>query len=145
MNREELKKILPYREPMLLLDEAYMDGNGKAIGVYRVRGDEYFLQGHYPNNPLVPGSIQCEIMAQTSCILFKEIDTGKIPILIGLNNVKFKNSIKPKDQINIEVEIIRQIGLIFCLRGELIVDGKICMSGEFLGTFIDNLKKGNTN
>lgn len=138
MNKEELKNLLPYREPMLLLDEAHVDENGKAIGTYKVRGDEYFLQGHFPDNPLVPGSIQCEIMAQTSCLLFnKEIEAGKIPILAGINNVKFKNPIKPKDQINIVVERIRQIGLLFCLKGELIVDGKICMSGEFSGAFID--------
>ena len=51
MNREEIKKIIPHREPMLLVDEAYVTGENEAKGVYHVKGDEWFLQGHFPGNP----------------------------------------------------------------------------------------------
>ena len=72
MNRDEIKTILPHREPMLLLDEAVLTGDGMAEAKYTVRGDEFFLQGHFPDNPIVPGVIQCEMMAQASCVLFAD-------------------------------------------------------------------------
>lgn len=61
MTREEIKQFLPHREPMLLVDDMTMEGD-MAIAHYHVRGDEFFLQGHFPGNPIVPGVILCEIM-----------------------------------------------------------------------------------
>ena len=68
MNKEEIKKILPHREPMLLVDEVELV-DGVAHGKCHIKGDEYFLQGHFPGNPVVPGVIQCEMMAQSACVL----------------------------------------------------------------------------
>ena len=72
MKVQDLEKILPHRKPMLLLDEAKVDESGKAIGIYNVKGDEFFLQGHFPGNPVVPGVILCEMMAQPCAVLFSK-------------------------------------------------------------------------
>ena len=85
MNQEEIKEILPHRDNMLLVDEVVQDGE-EAIGTYHVRGDEFFLQGHFPGNPVVPGVILCEILAQSACILLRgEMTDGKLPMYTGLD------------------------------------------------------------
>ena len=98
MNKEEIKKILPHREPMLLVDEVELI-DGKAFGKCHIRGDEYFLQGHFPGNPVVPGVIQCEMMAQTCCVLLVEAVKGHTPLYTGLDKVRFKGQVKPGDTI----------------------------------------------
>ncbi|RKM53993.1 MULTISPECIES: 3-hydroxyacyl-ACP dehydratase FabZ [unclassified Butyrivibrio] len=133
MNREELKNILPHREPMLLVDEAYLNEDGTATGYYQVRGDEFFLQGHFPGNPIVPGVIQCEMMAQSACIMFEEMmnKKGCIPVYTGLDKVRFRNMVKPGDRVRIDTKLIRSFHPMYVLHGELTVDGKKCMSGDF--------------
>ena len=97
MNREEIKNILPHREDMLLLDDVE-NREGTAVGHYTVRGDEFFLKGHFPDNPIVPGVILCEILAQSACVLMQEgMDKGKLPVYTGLDHVKFRSPVKPGD------------------------------------------------
>jgi 3-hydroxymyristoyl/3-hydroxydecanoyl-(acyl carrier protein) dehydratase len=84
MNREEIKELIPHREPMLLLDSLEI-GNGVARGQYLVRGDEWFLQGHFPGNPVVPGVILCEIMAQTCSVLLGENIKGNTRLIMRVS------------------------------------------------------------
>lgn len=131
MNREEIKNILPHREPMLLVDETVLLDENTAKGKYTVKGDEWFLQGHFPGNPVVPGVILCEIMAQTCSIILADKVQGKTPYFTGLNNVKFKNQVKPGDVLEIEGKITKIRGP-FCF-GEAngSVNGKVCVVAEF--------------
>ena len=143
MNREEIKEILPHREPMLLVDEVVLNEDGSATGYYSVRGDEYFLQGHFPDNPIVPGVIQCEMMAQSACILFKDrMNSGNaLPVYTGLDKVRFRKQIVPGDQIRIDVKIVRGCHPLYQLSGTVSVDGKKCMSGDFSFAIVSDEEK----
>ena len=97
MDRELLEKILPHREPMLLLDEAEVV-DGVACGRYHVTGEEFFVQGHFPGNPVVPGVILCEMLAQNCCVLLGEgAAEGTTPYYTSLDKVRFKHPVRPGD------------------------------------------------
>lgn len=131
MNIEEIKKILPHRDNMLLLDEVEECDN-VAVGHYTVRGDEFFLKGHFPENPIVPGVILCEILAQSACILLKDkITDGQIPVYTGLDKVKFRNMVCPGDTIETRCSIKRSKHPFYFAEGTVNVDGKLCVSAEF--------------
>ena len=129
MNRDEIKNILPHREPMLLVDEVeFVDDT--AIGSYTVKGDEFFLQGHYPDNPIVPGVILCEMMAQSSCLLVQIEGNKFTPYFTGLNKVKFKEKVVPGDTIIFKSQKTAQKGPFYFVSSNGYVNDKLCVSGE---------------
>lgn len=131
MNRKELQGILPHREPMLLVDEAEAR-DGVAHGRYRVRGDEWFLQGHFPGDPVVPGVILCEILAQSACVLLgKEGAEGFVPLLTGLDKARFKKPVRPGDELETACEIIKARPPFYFARGEGRVGGEVRVRAEF--------------
>lgn len=130
MNKEEIKKILPHREPMLLLEEVDVNDQGEAVGKYTVKGDEFFLQGHFPGNPIVPGVIQCEMIAQTAVALIPDVHDS-LPMYTGLNNVKFKNPLLPGDTAVMTVSLTARRGVFCFAKGKLEANGKLCTSAEF--------------
>lgn len=131
LKQEDIKAILPHREPMLLVDEATVV-DGASIGKYTVRGDEWFLQGHFPGNPVVPGVILCEMMAQSACVLLAENATAKMtPYFTSLDKVRFKHVVLPGDTITFTCSITKQKGPFTFCQGTGHVNGKLCISGEF--------------
>lgn len=131
MNKEDIMKILPHREPMLLLDEVE-NKDGNAVGRYTVRGDEFFLKGHFPNNPIVPGVILCEILAQSACVLMQDaMGEGKLPVYTGLNNVKFRSPVRPGDTVETRCHIKRAKHPFYFAEGTVTVGGRLCASAEF--------------
>ena len=122
MNREEIKNILPHREDMLLLDDVE-NREGTAVGHYTVRGDEFFLKGHFPDNPIVPGVILCEILAQSACVLLQE---G-----MDKDHVKFRSPVKPGDTVETQCRIKRDKHPFYFAEGTVTVDGRLCVSAEF--------------
>ena len=116
---------------MLLIDEAELI-DGKAHAKKKINGDEFFLRGHFPGNPVVPGVILCEILAQSTCVLLGEKMTGDMtPFFSGLNNVKFKRPVKPGDTIETVCEITRSKGIFYFAEGKGYVDGQLCVSADF--------------
>ena len=130
MNQEEIKKILPHRDNMLLIDEAEVV-DGIAFGKKLVRDDEFFLNGHFPRNPVVPGVILCEILAQTACVLVAGDASGKVPFFTGLDKVKFRNPVKPGNVFQTECTITRSKNGFYWCAGKGFVDGKLCVSADF--------------
>lgn len=131
MNREELMEILPHRGRMLLLDTAVRQEEW-AVGTYTVRGDEFFLDGHFPGNPVVPGVILCEILAQSACVLLKEnTETGKLPVYTGLDRVRFRSPVRPGDRVEARCRIKKARYPFFFAEGSVTVEGRLCVSAEF--------------
>lgn len=130
MTKDELKEYLPHREPMLLVDEIDIDSEGVCHSKYRVGEDEFFCRGHFPDNPIVPGVIQCEIMAQSCALLVKEEIQGKTTLYTGIDKLRFKNIVRPGDLCEVTARLIRKRGPLFYCEAELSVDGNLCCKGE---------------
>ena len=132
MNRTELMELLPHRNSMLLLDEAEVI-EGTAHGKKEITGEEWFLDGHFPGHPVVPGVILCEIMAQSVCVCMEKQPDGSQPLTLftGIDKVKFRNPVVPGDVFETRCEIIKNRGPFYWAKGEGFVDGKRCVSAEF--------------
>jgi UDP-3-O-[3-hydroxymyristoyl] N-acetylglucosamine deacetylase/3-hydroxyacyl-[acyl-carrier-protein] dehydratase len=110
MDIRTISKILPHRYPMLLVDRVIeMDGDRRAVGIKNVTFNEPFLQGHYPGQPVMPGVLIVEAMAQLSGLLLshKLEHTGKVALLMSLDKVKVRRPVVPGDQLVMEAENIR--------------------------------------
>ncbi|MGN0653754.1 MAG: 3-hydroxyacyl-ACP dehydratase FabZ family protein [Oscillospiraceae bacterium] len=137
MNKQEIMNILPHRDSMLLIDEAEVI-DGKAHAKKYIKGDEWFLDGHFPDYPVVPGVILCEILAQSTCVCIGGGDIGdKKTLFTGLNNVKFKNVVRPGDTFETECEIVRVKEPFYFAKGKGFVNGKLCVSAEFSFAIVD--------
>jgi len=130
MSREELKEYLPHREPMLLVDEIDIDSEGVCHSKYLVKDDEIFCRGHFPGNPIVPGVILCEIMAQSCALLVKDDIKGKTTLYTGIDNVRFKHPVKPGDLCEVTASLKNRRGTIFYCDAVLKVAGQLCCRGE---------------
>ena len=131
LGREDIEKILPHRKPMLLLDEVTMEEE-TAFGRYTVRGDEFFVQGHFPGKPIVPGVILCEILAQSACVLLQDpAEGGQLPLYTGIDRARFRSPVLPGDTIETSCRFTRVKKPFYFVKGEIRVGGRLCASAEF--------------
>lgn len=130
MTQTEIEAMLPHRKPMLLVDDMWLDGE-YGMSTYKVKGDEAFLNGHFPGNPVVPGVILCEIMGQGSSILIKSLLDGTVyPVFVGFDKVRFKRMAKPGDTILTKSKITDSKGNIIFVETTSTIEGEICCSAK---------------
>ena len=129
----ELQKLLPHRYPFMLVDRVteYEPGVG-AKGYKNVSVNEPFFQGHFPENPIMPGVLQIEALAQTSAPILMTMDEykGKLTLFAGVEKAKFKNIVRPGDRLDMETECLKVKGPIAKCIGRAFVDGKLCTEAE---------------
>lgn len=131
MNREEIKKLLPHRDSMLLIDEVELKDD-IAFGQKTIHGDEWFLNGHFPGNPVVPGVILCEILAQSACVLLgTKISDAATPYFTGLDQVRFKKVVHVNDVIKTQCKITKSKGVFYWASGKAYINGEVCVTAEF--------------
>lgn len=133
LNKEQIKEIIPQREPFLMIDEVeeYTPGKG-AIAYKNVNEEEWYFKGHFPGNPIMPGVLITESLAQTGAvaILSCEENKGKNALFGGIDKMKFKKMVVPGDRLKLEVKIIKQKGPIGIGEAIATVDEKIVAKGE---------------
>ncbi len=110
MNTEDIKKILPHREPFLLLDEVeYLEPGVKCIAKKYVRKDEYFFRGHFPDYPVMPGVLIIEALAQAGAVALLSLEEfkGKIAFFGGIKKARFKKQVLPGDVLVLETSLTK--------------------------------------
>lgn len=131
MNRDEIMKCIPHRNDMLILDEATLTEENSAIGKYFVKGTEFFLNGHYPNKKIVPGTILCEIMAQLLAVYCSKRCTG-LPLLVSIKNAEFKKIVQPGDDLDISIREVSGSRRVVRAQGEIKTNDELCAKAELV-------------
>jgi 3-hydroxyacyl-[acyl-carrier-protein] dehydratase len=113
LDRDGIRAIIPHREPFLLVDEVTeLEPGVRAVGRYLVKPDDWYLAGHFPGNPIMPGVLQVEALAQLGavCGLAHPDFAGKLALFAGIDDVRFKRIVRPGDVLDLECRITRLRG-----------------------------------
>jgi 3-hydroxyacyl-[acyl-carrier-protein] dehydratase len=137
---EEIRKILPHRFPMLLVDRILELEPDRIVGIKNVTVNEPFFTGHFPDFPVMPGVLIVEAMAQVAGVLvLKGIEdrANKLVLLAGIDSAKFRRPVLPGDQLRIEMKVIKKKASVAKMRGVATVDGNVVAEVEVLCKLAD--------
>lgn len=141
-NIDEIMKMLPHRYPFLLVDRLEVEEAGvKGVGLKNLTMNELFFQGHFPNNPIMPGVLQIEAMAQTAGCIVMSADENyaqnpRSVLFMSVDGVKFRKPVRPGDQLKMHLEKIRERRNIFVFKGVSMVDDQVVSEAELTAMII---------
>ena len=143
LNKEQIRNLLPHREPMLLIDELYnIRKLFSATAMVNVKKNSFFVQGHFPENPVMPGVLIVESFGQAAAALTaygldKSTYENKLVFLMGVEKARFRNPVIPDCKLILQIEAIRSHGKVWKYKGEAFVDDKKMADAVWSATIVD--------
>lgn len=141
LGRREIEEIIPHRDPFLFLDEVTVIEPGvRVVARKRVREDEWYLRGHFPGRPIMPGVLMVEALAQAGAVavLAEEENRGKLALFAGIEDVRFKRIVRPGDELELTCEVERVRGPIGRGKVRATVDGELAVRGTLTFAVTEN-------
>ena len=146
LNKEQIKNLLPHREPMLLVDELInIKKLESATAIVNVKKNSFFVQGHFPNEPVMPGVLIVEAFGQAAAALTaagidKSTYENKLVFLMTIEKARFRNPVIPDCKLELNIEAIRSHGRVWKYKGEAVVEGKKMADAQWAATIVDRKK-----
>ena len=143
LTKKKIIELLPHREPMLLIDELInIKKLFSATAIVNVKKDSFFVQGHFPNNPVMPGVLIVEAFGQAAAALTaagidKETYENKLVFLMGIEKARFRNPVIPDCKLELKIQAIRTHGRVWKYKGDAFVDGKKMADAQWSATIVD--------
>jgi beta-hydroxyacyl-ACP dehydratase FabZ len=134
----EILRVLPHRYPFLLVDRILeSDGVNRIVGLKNVTINEPFFPGHFPGQPVMPGVLQLEAMAQVAGILLNQRSKreGKIAYFVSIDGARFRRIVKPGDQLRIEIEFTRARANFASVSGKILIEGQLATEAQLMFSF----------
>ena len=146
LNKEEIKNLLPHRDPMLLIDKLInIKKLFSATAFVNVKKDSFFVQGHFPDQPVMPGVLIVEAFGQAAAALTahgidKSTYENKLVFLMSIEKARFRNPVIPDCMLELNIEAIRSHGRVWKYKGEAFVEGKKMADAQWAATIVDREK-----
>jgi 3-hydroxyacyl-[acyl-carrier-protein] dehydratase len=143
LNKKQIENLLPHREPMLLINELQdIEKLSSATAIVYVKKDSFFVQGHFPDNPVMTGVLIVEAFGQAAAALTahgldKETYDNKLVFLMGIERARFRNPVIPDCKLELKIQAIRTHGRVWKYKGEAFVDGKKMADAQWSATIVD--------